>query len=159
MMMNPQNPIQVEVEPPWEPQVDKERLRRAVHTLLAAEQAPEAGLSLVIVGDEEMARLHQQFRNDPDTTDVLTFPYEDDESLEEMAGYLGDIIVCYEQAARQAAEEGHSTQDELDLLAVHGTLHLLGYEDEAGAEEKARMWERQAQTLDQLGLGDVAPRM
>jgi probable rRNA maturation factor len=74
-----------------------------------------------------------------------------------MEGYLGDIIICYPQAARQAEEEGHPTQDELDLLAVHGTLHLLGYNDETPEDQKV-MWSRQEAVMRRLGLGIVAPR-
>ncbi len=152
--MNEQNPIQLQVDPRWEQQVDAQRLGDAVRHALQGESAE---LSLVIVGDEEMARLHGAYRDDPTTTDVLTFPYEDDGVDEEMAGYLGDVIVCFEQAARQAEEEGHAVGEELVLLAVHGTLHLLGYDDES-PDEKAEMWARQREVMEEIGLAQIAPR-
>ncbi len=150
-------PIQLQIAPPWDQQVEQEPLLDAVQQALQAEGITEATLSLVIVGDDEMARLHETFSGEPGTTDVLTFPYEDDGVDEEMEGYLGDVIVCYEQAARQSVEEGHPVQAELMLLAVHGTLHLLGYDDQSD-EERSHMWERQRHILEGLGLGHVAPR-
>ena len=158
--MLPDEPIQITLPPPWDGPVDAERLRRAARAALSAEQAaPDAALSLVVVDDEEMAALHGHYRADPTTTDVLTFPFDPSgEPEEEMAGYLGDVVICYDQAARQAADEGHGVQEELELLVVHGVLHLLGYEDEAGDEARRAMWARQAAILGTLGLAAIAPR-
>ena len=71
-------------------------------------------------------------------------------------GLLGDVIIGYEQAARQAAELGHSTQEELTLIVLHGFLHLLGHDDE---EPSARhvMWQRQSALLEAVGLAHIAP--
>src|SRR5690606_5102045 len=98
------NPIEIQVDPRWSLHVDSDRLRHAIRTTFQLEgiQA-DPGVSLVIVGDEEITRLHEHYRNEPGTTDVLTFPYEDNGLEEEMVGYLGDIIICYPQAARQGA--------------------------------------------------------
>nr|WP_290665454.1 rRNA maturation RNase YbeY [Ardenticatena sp.] len=149
--------LSLHIDPRFASLVDKERLHRAVETALRAEQAPpHATLSLVIVDDDEMSRLHLQFRGEDGPTDVLTFPAA--ATPEEEECYLGDIIVCWPQAERQAAEfGGHPPHEELELLAVHGVLHLLGYDDE---EENARrtMWARQAAIMEQLGLGHIAPR-
>ena len=156
--MNRPNLIEIQVDARWSSQVNTERLENAVRTTFQLEGIlSEPGLSLVIVGDEEMSRLHEHYRNDPETTDVLTFPYED-EGVEEMVGYPGDIVICYPQAARQGADEGHSAQDELDLLAVHGTLHLLGYEDEDPVA-RVRMWQQQRAVMERLGMGGIAPRV
>lgn len=152
--------VELQIDERWAPQVDQDRLRRAVTTTLEAEGVVGApGVTVVLVGDEEMASLHEAYRNEPGTTDVLSFPYDQatPDPGSEMAGYLGDIVICYPQAARQAEEEGHSTQDELDLLAVHGTLHLLGYDDE-DPNNRLLMWARQARVLRQLGLGAVVGR-
>lgn len=153
------NPIEIQVDPRWASQVNTERLENAIRTTFQIEGIlTEPGVSLVIVGDEEMTRLHEHYRNEPDTTDVLTFPYEDDGMDEEMSGYLGDIVLCYPQASRQGADEGHSAQEELDLLAVHGTLHLLGYDDEDPVA-KVRMWQQQRVVMERLGMSGVAPRV
>jgi probable rRNA maturation factor len=151
--------ILLQVDKKWEKEVDSQRLKQAILMTLKLEQIrKEVQLSLVIVGDEEMTRLHESYRSESGTTDVLTFAYEDEADNEEMRGYLGDIIVSYEQAIRQANREGHKTQDELALLAVHGTLHLLGYDDETLAE-KEEMWQQQYQVMQALGLGSVAPTL
>lgn len=151
--------ILLQVDKKWEKEVDSQRLKQAIlMSLKLAQIREEVQLSLVIVGDEEMTRLHESYRSESGTTDVLTFAYEDEADNEEMRGYLGDIIVSYEQAIRQAVPYGHKTQDELDLLAVHGTLHLLGYDDETKAE-KEEMWLRQHQIMQALGLESVAPTL
>lgn len=155
--MNATPPLHLRSDPQWEAHLDEARLLRAIQTVFQVEEVPEGShLSLVIVGDEEMSRLHEAYRSEAGTTDVLSFPYEDDGVDEEMAGYLGDVIICYEQAARQGEAEGHSAQDEVDLLAIHGALHLLGYDDET-PDEKARMWARQRTILSHLGLDAIAP--
>ncbi|MBA3532309.1 MAG: rRNA maturation RNase YbeY [Ardenticatenales bacterium] len=149
--------IQIQVDPRWVEQVNLSRLEQAIQAVFGEiEGLGNPALSLVIVGDEEMIRLHETYRGEAGSTDVLTFPYEEEEEIEEMADYLGDILVCYEQAARQAEEEGHSVHEELELLAVHGTLHLLGYDDET-PEEKQEMWEQQRTIMGKLGLGKIAP--
>jgi probable rRNA maturation factor len=153
------NLIEIQVDPRWASQVDSARLQNAIRTTFQMGGImSEPGVSLVVVGDEEMTRLHEHYRDEPGTTDILTFPYEDDGVEEEMAGYLGDIVVCFPQAARQGAEEGHTAQAELDLLAVHGTLHLLGYDDEDPVA-RVRMWQQQKLVLERLGLTGVAPRV
>lgn len=153
--------IEFHIDPSWADHIDLNRIERAIVTTLQLQSEQIEGLeacslSLVVVGDEEMTRMHESYRAEAGTTDVLTFPSDADDLPEEMQGYLGDIIVCYPQAARQAYPEGHMPQDELDLLAVHGTLHLLGYDDES-PEEKVRMWQEQRVAMQQLGLGQVAP--
>jgi probable rRNA maturation factor len=149
--------FQLQIAPQWEQQVNRAPIVAAVRSTLHAEAPRDnANLTLVIVDDVEMARLNSEYREEEGTTDVLTFPYEDDGVDEDMAGYLGDVIICYEQAARQAADEGHSTDEELLLLAVHGTLHLLGYDDET-PEEKQKMWSRQSAIMQELGIGHISP--
>jgi probable rRNA maturation factor len=80
---------------------------------------------------------------------VLSFPAgETDPDTGEY--YLGDVVISFPRAQAQAQERGHSTAEELDLLVVHGVLHLLGY-DHADVEERDRMWAVQQQVLNQLG--------
>ena len=123
---------------------------------MAEGQPNDSALSIVIVDDPTIAAMHAQYRNEPGPTDVLTFPYEDVGLEAEMGSYLGDVIIGYEQAARQAAELGHSTQEELTLIVLHGFLHLLGHDDE---EPSARhvMWQRQSALLEAVGLAHIAP--
>ena len=153
--------IELHIHDPWVGKVDVNRIKEAIVTTLQLQSQQidhleACSLSFVVVGDEEMTRMHESYRAEAGTTDVLTFPYDEDDVREEMQGYLGDIIVCYPQAARQGRAEGHQPQDELDLLAVHGTLHLLGYDDET-PQEKVRMWKEQQLVMQRLGLAEVAP--
>lgn len=159
--MHEESALEIQVDEQWSDQVDEARLRRAIEAVFTLEgrRTPPA-LTLVLLGDEAMSQYHESYRGESGSTDVLTFPYEaeGEEASEEMAGYLGDVLIGYEQAARQAEAEGHRLQDELDLLAVHGTLHLLGYDDEE-PEAKARMWAQQRRVMDALGLGTIAPSL
>lgn len=107
-------------------------------------------LSVVIVGDSRMAALHQQYLNDPGTTDVLTFDLRD-----QPAGPLeGEIYVCRDEAARRAAERGHEATKELLLYTIHGLLHLLGYDDHDPADHAA-MHAKEDQLLTAIGVGPV----
>lgn len=83
-------------------------------------------LSLAIVDPSEMRRLNRRYRNKDKVTDVLSF--------EE----LNEIVICYQQAKKQAKIVGHSIDEEMALLLVHGLLHLLGY-DHQGKQENLKM--------------------
>jgi len=104
--------------------------------VLRMENAPDAvELSIALVDDEEMAHLNEQYRGVVGPTDVLSFgcdepcPAASDEPIA-----LGDVIIAPEVAARQAGELGTTVEDELDLLLVHGILHLLGYDHEGDSD-------------------------
>jgi probable rRNA maturation factor len=108
------------------------------------------GLSIVIGDDAQLQELNRQFLGLDAPTDVLSFP-ADEVDPDSGERYLGDVIISLPRAAAQAEAAGHSVQDELQLLVVHGVLHLLGF-DHADPDEKERMWGIQAQVLHQLGL-------
>jgi probable rRNA maturation factor len=79
--------------------------------------------------------------DEPGPTDVLSFPMDElrpprDRDEPPEPGVLGDVVLCPQVAARQAAQAGHSAQEELDLLTTHGILHLLGYDHAEPAEER-----------------------
>lgn len=94
-------------------------------------------LSLAFIGDQVMRQLNKRYRGKPETTDVLSF--------EGGPGDLGEILVCVPQARRQAASVGSTLTGELDLLVIHGLLHLLGYDHRQPAER--RRMERQERRL------------
>lgn len=109
-------------------------------------------LSLVVVADDEMAALHEQWKDVPGTTDVLTFDLaENDAPANEPDG---DIVVCLDEARRVAEQRGHSLRHEALLYAVHGLLHLLG-EDDLDPDSYERMHRREDDILTQLGIGKV----
>ncbi|MET7401510.1 rRNA maturation RNase YbeY [Dactylosporangium sp. AC04546] len=114
---------------------------------------PLAELSILLVDVEYMTELNHRWMDGEGPTDVLAFPMDEgsvDHGPGEGGGepaLLGDIVLCPEVAAKQAATAGHATIDELALLTVHGTLHLLGY-DHAEPEEEAEMFGLQARLLE-----------
>lgn len=120
---------------------------------------PLAELCITAVDEETIAELNVKWMDKQGPTDVLAFPMDElrpgkvNEEPEE--GVLGDLVLCPAVAERQAAEvnssgrageAGHSTSSELDLLTVHGILHLLGY-DHAEPEEHKEMFDLQARLL------------
>ena len=130
--------------------IHSEKLEQAVvETLRVINPGKEADLSVVITDDLGIQKLNQEFRKIDKPTDVLAFPSEE---VDPDTGrqYLGDIIISIQRAQAQAASGNHSLEDELQLLVVHGVLHLVGY-DHGGTSEKARMDFLQNQILDRLG--------
>ncbi len=130
------------------------RMRAAVlHLLEAYDVAQGTGLTLLVTDDEAVQKLNARYRGVDSPTDVLSFPADDDDlppDLEE-APYLGDILVSYPYTARHAQQDRLPVEDVLVLLAIHGTLHLLGF-DHDNAENQAAMWEAQANALQALGI-------
>lgn len=147
--------VEVQVAPGLAGSVDEPGLYKAVTAALRRGGAlAGATLTLVITDDEEVRRLNRQFRHVDAPTDVLAFPAAAAAPFVEAPGqpfYLGDVIISHPRAVAQAAEAGHSVQNELALLAVHGVLHLLGH-DHATPQEKATMWAAQEAILGQLGF-------
>ena len=94
---------------------------RAFVAVLARDLAREKEFSVIVSSDEALRRANGHFRNVRQATDVLSFPDGED-------GYLGDVLISASRAARQAAERGHSIEDEIRVLALHGMLHLTGYD-------------------------------
>lgn len=121
---------------------------------------PLAELSVLIVDEPAMTELHERWMGEPGPTDVLSFPMDELRPPSPVGGtssrggddpgpdpaLLGDIVLCPQVAAEQAKQAGHPAQAELELLTVHGVLHLLGY-DHADPEEEAEMFGLQGQLL------------
>ncbi|HWH27698.1 MAG TPA: rRNA maturation RNase YbeY [Mycobacteriales bacterium] len=139
----------------------------ARHVLARMGVSPLADLAISLKDVAEMERLHVQYMDLPGPTDVLAFPMDEldlrgsrgvpqgmqpDED-DELPTVLGDVVLCPEVAERQAAEAGHTTLDELQLLTAHGVLHLLGF-DHATPEEHAEMFGLQDALLAELRGSD-----
>ncbi|MEO7069259.1 MAG: rRNA maturation RNase YbeY [Nostocoides sp.] len=111
---------------------------------------PQAELAITLVDEAAMETLHVQWMDLPGPTDVMSFPMDElrpgPAGSTSEAGMLGDVVLCPTVAARQAADAGHATEEELLLLTTHGILHLLGY-DHAEPEEEKEMFELQRQLL------------
>jgi len=126
------------------------RLAAALSELAATGEA-----RVRIVGDREMTDLHARHKGDATTTDVLTF------DLSERDGDARpldvDLIVCLDEAERQAADRGHGVGEELLLYAVHGVLHCLGFDDATDAAAE-RMHAEEDRLLAAIGVGPVFAR-
>ena len=137
-------------------QVDGDLLIRAAEeTLTCASSVEEADLTLLLTDDIQMRELNKVYRQVDATTDVLAFSSGD---MEPDSGriYLGDVLISLPRASSQALDGGHKLESELQLLVVHGVLHLLGY-DHAEVEERAVMWKVQAEVLSAIGCSISAP--
>jgi len=127
------------------------KLRVAAQASLSHQNAAR-GTSICVVHsvDSYLRKLNRQFSGVDVTTDVLAFPANGQD------GHLGDVIISAERAVQSAVRGGHETSGELQLLTVHGALHLLGH-DHGTPEERVRMWQAQAEIMAQLGISDLAP--
>ena len=121
----------------------------ARQVLLFTQSDPAVDASIVLTDDAQLHALDLQFLGIDAPTDVLAFP-SDETDPDSGAAYLGDVIISYPRAQGQAASGGYGVTAELQLLVVHGLLHLLGY-DHARSEQKTAMWAAQAEILAQVG--------
>lgn len=93
--------------------------------------------SVILTDDKEIHNLNKKYRGIDDTTDVLSFAFEEDESIcYNDFRLLGDIYISIPKMIRQAEDYGHSEKRELSFLTVHGLLHLLGYDHQTSEDEK-----------------------
>lgn len=124
-------------------------LKKAAEAALTRTNSEMCDVSVVITGDKRVKELNKQFRGIDEITDVLSFP-----SGAGPGGgtrYLGDVIISLPRAKAQAKAAAHSLGDELQLLVVHGILHLLGH-DHGDHGSKAKMWAAQDEILLTLGI-------
>ncbi len=97
-----------------------------------------------------MRSLNRLYRGRDETTDVLSFSFREGKFPAIQPNCLGDIVISVPVAARQAAEDGRTLSREIDMLLIHGLLHLLGYDHERGRREADRMKRRERQLLKRL---------
>lgn len=134
------------------PPVDPERVEAAVRHVLRAEGVDAAEISIALVSDDEIAGLNVEYLAHEGPTDVISFHLHDRGEPP-----LGDVYVGVEQAARQAAGFGASVAEEVLRLAVHGTLHVLGYEHPEGEDRAGSpMFLRQEALLKEFLSGGPA---
>lgn len=148
-MQAPTVSLAIQLKPQMKAEIDEERLHHLAAEALRLEGvAQSCELGLFIADDEGIRELNRRYRGIDEPTDVLAFGGEV-EGFVSPTLHLGDIVISYPRAASQAQERGHSVAQEMDLLFLHGLLHLLGYEDET-PEKRARMWTRQEELLGAL---------
>lgn len=126
----------------------------ARHVLDSEEVDDSAELSILFVGADHIRRLNARYAGDDYATDVLAFPMnEDDEDDDPLM--VGDVVVCPEVARDNAAKAGSTLERELQMLVVHGTLHLLGYDHQNDAQ-RAAMEKRMSEILASFSAGQPA---
>ncbi len=148
--------VHAQIDDAFIAKVNPAGIRRAV--VAAFESAGErrnGELTVAILDDAQVRKLNHIYRGVDDTTDVLAFGGADDTSQfvspPETGTYFGDIVISYPRAVEQATRYGHSVEEELFTLVVHGALHLLNYDHE-GVEDKERMWRVQGDALQRLEI-------
>lgn len=127
---------------------DYDYLYNVLNATLKHEKVKNAIFSIIFVEDDEIHRINKEYRKVDRVTDVISFAFEDNEEMMyNDIRVLGDIYICIPQMKRQAINYGHSEKRELSFLAVHGLLHLLGY-DHMTKEEEKEMFGLQELILD-----------
>ena len=145
--------INIHVNAPDGARVRRRRVKRAVQETLRREGVSRGELSVTFVDDMRMAELHGLYLGRPEVTDVLSFALHGDGE-----DPVGDIYVGHAQALRQAADAGAGADEEMARLAVHGVLHVLGYDHPEGPErDDCEMYRVQEDVLRGLGAGGGTP--
>ncbi|MGK7346124.1 MAG: rRNA maturation RNase YbeY [Candidatus Nitrospinota bacterium M3_3B_026] len=126
------------------------RLRRKAELILSSLGLDGAELSVLLTDDAEIRSLNRDYRGKDRPTDVLSFSQREGEFPGVAPEQLGDVVISLDTAARQAEKLGHSLDDEVERLLVHGVLHLAGYDHEKGGAEARRMRDREKKTLELL---------
>jgi probable rRNA maturation factor len=140
--------------------LDLERWQQLAHDVLVSEGVTMGELTVLFVDEETIADLHELHMGDPTPTDVLSFPLDAEAgieaSIDDVPLLLGDVVVCPAVAMRNAADHAGSVIDELALLVVHGTLHVLGH-DHADLEQEQKMQSRERELLERHHWRGDAP--
>lgn len=128
----------------------KNLIENSIRAVLKVEElSDDVEVSVSFVGDEEIRDLNRDYRGVDKSTDVLSFPMEDEFIIDNRI--LGDVIINTRRVMEQAEELGHSHERELSYLTVHSILHLLGY-DHIEDEDKREMREREKLSMKELEI-------
>jgi len=143
--------INLILEYPMDETISADLLEKAAEMVLKTHHR-DVDVSIVITDNNEIRRLNREFLGTDAPTDVLSFSMEE---VDPETGrlYIGDVIISYEMVKSQAERAGHNVLCELQLMVVHGVLHLLGY-DHGSDEEKQQMWAVQASLMKSLGCDE-----
>jgi len=144
------------------PNLDRQ-VRTAIKAALRRHHTRAAKISVALVDDARIAHLNEVHLHHKGPTDVIAFDLRDDSAAtgnkvrRDGPHVEGELVVCVDAARREAKHRGHDVNDELTLYAVHGTLHLLGYDDQSETDA-ARMHEIEDDILVSIGVGPVYGR-
>jgi probable rRNA maturation factor len=110
---------------------------------------PDGELSILLVDDQQIAKLNTEYLNRKGPTNVIAFPMREGQFADITPNLLGDVVISVETACREGNASGISMQKSFSQLLVHGILHLLGYDHEKTAKEAKRM-EKRSEALQQM---------
>lgn len=148
--------ITVQIEEQYENKVDTDKLHRLAISVLKAEgKAGPLELGVVVTTDEEVHTLNREYLGHDYETDVISFGMEGEDDFvtpKEKPAYLGDVVISYDRAAEQGPEYGHTAEQEVATLLIHGLLHLLEYDD-MDEESREKMHARQDLLLRESEFG------
>jgi probable rRNA maturation factor len=149
--------IDVQVGARYQSKVQPAELRQAAQATLDQQRLKRhVELTIVITGNAQLRSLNRAFRDVDAPTDVLSFATDEQPRPDTI--YLGDVVISYPKAREQAQAGGHPIEAELQLLVVHGVLHLLGHDHYSEAEKNV-MWKAQAAVLKKLGAAITGPQL
>ncbi len=134
-------------------EIDSTQIQKAAQLAIMSQRQDEVDMTIVFTTDQQIRSLNASYRGYDEPTDVLSFS-DDQIDPDTNRVYIGDVIISIETAAAQAGKYGHALLDEIQLLVVHGILHLLGF-DHLLEADKAAMWAEQAKVLARLGLENI----
>lgn len=144
--MESDSPYTVEIADQQSRRLQLDRLVPTIEAILADHQVEQAELSLAIVDDPAIHQINREYLQHDYPTDVISFLLQD-----EPAGLVGQLVVSSDTAAREAAQLGQCVEDELLLYVIHGTLHLMGYDDHE-PQDAVRMRQAEAEYLRRWGV-------
>ena len=133
--------------------VDVSQFQSQVGQILEKLEETQCELSLLLTDDAEIQELNKTYRDLDKATDVLSFPQDEDAINESGDTLLGDVVISVETAACQAEEHHLSFNEELILLAIHGILHLLGYDHERSPQDARIMQDKTQAVFETLFPG------
>ena len=155
----PEHVVPIAIAQPFVKAVSDEWLAAIALRVLKEEDAPPCELSVTVTDDGTVRGLNREYAGEDEVTDVLSFSQQEGEKLVGPPGgvpALGEVVIAYPQAFRQAEEGGRSVEEEVTRLLIHGTLHLLGY-DHAEPGEERRMRGREEELLGIVQMGSPSP--
>lgn len=156
--MSDQQSYEIYINNESEYEVSDDLVRAAAwYALEMSQAAMPSAMTIVLSTNERVQELNRDYAENDYATDVLSFPAEGDPYATEPGEppYLGDIIVAVPVAEEQAKTAGHSLIAEIQLLTVHGTLHLMGYDHDT-PENQATMWALQSAAMDAVRAAGYA---
>jgi probable rRNA maturation factor len=119
--------------------INRPKLISYIESIMTELNQADCEISIMLVNDAKIKKLNCDYRDRNVATDVLAFPQDEDAVNDNGGPLLGDVVVSVETSRRQAKEHCLSGDEEIILLIIHGTLHLLGYDHERSAKDKRKM--------------------